>query len=323
MILLGAGFGWAKGPIGLPQTPYFFQIKFGTAEATVVSDGPLPLGGPNASFQNIAKAEITHELEANFLPMDNAALEQSILVINFGERTVLFDLGMGTSKLFGNTTGRLLASLKEAAIDPANIDALVMSQAHIDHCGGIMAADGSRNFPNVQLYIAQSDFNYWMDDKRILASAPARAAFLEQVQRNLLPNRDQIHFFKNGEDFLPGITALAAPGHTVGHTISMIDAGGQQLAYIGDLAHHLVLLLEHPRTQFAFDTDPAQSAESRVRWLTMLASNRIPLIAYHFARPGLGHVAEAGDGFRYFPQGPGHGALTMHAGVQPSAKDRS
>jgi hypothetical protein len=62
-----------------------------------------------------------------------------------------------------------------------------------------------------------------------------------------------------------------------------------------------VLLLEHPRTQFAFDTDPAQSAESRVRMLTMLAANRTPLLAYHFAWPGIGHVAKAGDGFQYFP----------------------
>jgi hypothetical protein len=35
--------------------------------------------------------------------------------------------------------------------------------------------------------------------------------------------------------------------------------------------------------------------------LSMLAANRTPLLAYHFARPGIGNVAKAGDGFRYFP----------------------
>ena len=100
---------------------------------------------------------------------------------------------------------------------------------------------------------------------------------------------------------LPGVTALSAPGHTVSHTIFMIDVDGKQLCYIGDLAHHPVLLLEHPRTQFAFDTDAAQSAESRVRMLTMLSSNRIPLLAYHFAWPGIGHVAQQGEGFHYYP----------------------
>lgn len=84
----------------------------------------------------------------------------------------------------------------------------------------------------------------------------------------------------------------------------MIESGGKQLCYIGDLAHHPVLLLEHPRTQFAFDTDAVQSAESRVRLLVTLAANRVRLLAYHFAWPRIGHVATQGDGFRYFPLPP-------------------
>lgn len=295
------GAAWARAPMGLTQAPYFYRFKLGTAEATIVSDGPLPLGDPNASFLHIEKAEIGRELTENFLPTSNAVLEQNILVLNFGERVVLFDLGMGTSKVFGPTTGKLLTSLRQAGIDPASVDALVMSHAHIDHCGAIMADDGSRNFPNAQLYIAQSDFDYWTDDAKVPATYPVRKDFLGQAQKNLLPNRDRLHYFKDGEEFLPGITALAAPGHTVGHTIFMIQSGNEQLCYIGDLAHHPVLLLEHPRTQFAFDTDPVQSSESRVRMLSMLAANRTPLLAYHFAWPGIGHVAKAGEGFRYYP----------------------
>jgi len=69
------------------------------------------------------------------------------------------------------------------------------------------------------------------------------------------------------------------------------------------LAHHPVLLLEKPLTEFAYDTDPKQSARSRVKMLTMLAENRTRLLAYHFAWPGIGHVAKQGDGFRYYPEG--------------------
>ena len=285
----------------LAQAPYFYRFKIGTAEATIVSDGPLPLGDPNASFLKIDKAEIGRELTDNFLPTNNAVLEQNILVLNTGDRVVLFDLGMGTSRLFGSSTGKLMITLRQAGIDPASVDALVMSHAHIDHCGGIMADDGSRNFPNAQLYITQTDVDYWTNDSIVPANYPARKDFLGQAQKNLLPNRDRMHYIKDNEEFLPGITALAAPGHTNGHTIFMIQSGNDQLCYIGDLAHHPVLLLEHPRTQFAYDTDPAQSAESRVRMLSMLAANRTMLLAYHFAWPGLGHVAKVGDGFRYFP----------------------
>jgi glyoxylase-like metal-dependent hydrolase (beta-lactamase superfamily II) len=176
-----------------------------------------------------------------------------------------------------------------------------MSHAHIDHCGGLVADDGSLHFPNAQYYLGEPDFAYWTDDSKIPADYPARPHFLGQARKNLLPVKDRIHFYNDHEEILPGVTALAAPGHTVSHSIFMISAGGQQLCYVGDLAHHPVLLLEHPRTQFAFDTDPAQSAESRVKFLGMLAGDRTALLAYHFAWPGIGHVAKAGDGFRWFP----------------------
>lgn len=294
----------ARVPTGLAQAPYFYRFKLGSAECTVVSDGQLPLGDPNQSFLNIAKEEIARELQENFLPADNAVLEQNVLVVNFGDRAVLFDSGMGGDRLFGPTTGKLVATLRQAGIDPAGIDAVVMSHAHIDHCGGLVGDDGKPHFPNAQYYIGQPDFEYWTDDSKIPANYPARANFLAQARKNLLPVRDRLHFVTDGKEVVPGVTALAAPGHTVSHTIYMVESGGKQLCYIGDLAHHPVLLLERPRTQFAFDTDPVQSAESRVRMLSMLAANRIPLLAYHFAWPGVGHVAKQGEGFRYFPAPP-------------------
>ena len=300
----------AKMPLGQPQTGFFYRFKLGSAECTVVSDGQLPLGDPNVAFLNISKDEIARELQDNFLPAANAVLEQNVLVVNFGDRVVLFDTGMGTDKLFGDTTGKLLTTLRQAGIDPANVDAVVMSHAHIDHCGGLIADDGTHNFPNAQYYLGQPDFDYWTDDAKIPANYPARPHFLGQARKNLLPVKDRIHFYKDNEQILPGITVLSAPGHTVSHSIFMIEAGGQQLCYIGDLAHHPVLLLEHPRTQFAFDTDPVQSAESRVRMLSMLAANRVPLLAYHFAWPGIGHVAKQGDGFRYFSALPQMGAVS-------------
>ena len=302
--LLLPGIARAKGPRGQspPQTADYYRFLLGKAECTIVSDGQLPLGDPNASFKNISSDEIQRQLQDNFLPTKDAVLEQNILIMNTGERTVIFDTGMGQDKLFGSTTGQLQKTIRQAGIDPATIDAVVMTHAHIDHCGGLIGAEGKPNFPNAQYYIAESDFTYWTDDSVIPSDYPARPHFLAQARDNLLPVKDKLHFFKDNEEFLPGITAIAAPGNTVGHTIFMLSNDGKQLCYIGDLAHHPVLLLERPLTQFAFDTDPAQSAQSRVKMLTMLATNKVPLLAYHFAWPGIGHVAKAGDGFHYFPE---------------------
>ncbi len=289
----------AKAPMIGEPAPYYYRFKFGDAEATIVSDGTLPLGDPHTNFLGLSPQEMDQQLTDNFLPLSNAVLEQNVLILNTGDRLVLFDTGMGSLKLFGPTTGKLLNSMKQAGIDPKDIDAVVMSHAHIDHCGGCMADDGTRHFPNAQYYIAQADFDFWTDETKVPKDF---AVFLETAKKNLLPNRDRMVFFKDGEEFLPGIQAIAAPGHTVGHTIFMITTGGKQLCYIGDLTHHPVLLMKKPLTEFAYDTDPKQAAQSRVKMLTMLAANRIPILAYHFAWPGVGHVAKDGEGFRYFPE---------------------
>ena len=290
----------AKMATGLPQAPQYYRFKLGSAECTVATDGLLPLGNPEDSFINIDKTEIARELHDNFLPLHSANLEQNVLIVNFGDRVVLFDTGMGTDKLFGDSTGKLLSSLRQAGIDPADVDAVVMSHAHIDHCGGL-CVDGKPNFPNAQYFIGEPDFDYWTSDEKIPKDYPARPHFLNQARNNLLPVKDRITFYKDEQEILPGVTALSAPGHTVSHTIFMITSGNEKLSYIGDLAHHPVLLLERPRTHFKFDTDPAQSAESRVRMMDMFAANRIPILAYHFAWPGIGHVAKQGEGFHYIP----------------------
>jgi glyoxylase-like metal-dependent hydrolase (beta-lactamase superfamily II) len=289
----------AKAPMLGTQAPYFYRFKLGSAEATIVSDGPLPLGDPHKNFLGLSNAEMDKQLTDNFLPLENAVLEQNALVLNTGDRLVLFDTGLGSLSLFGKTTGKLMANLKQAGIEAKDIDAVVMSHAHIDHCGGCMADDGTRHFPNAQYYIAQADYDFWTDEAKVPKDFKV---FWETAVKNLKPNRDRMVFFKDGQEFLPGIQAISAPGHTVGHTIFMISSGGKQLCYIGDLAHHPVLLLEKPLTEFMYDTDPKQSAQSRVRMLTMLAANRTPLLAYHFAWPGIGHVAKQGDGFRYYPE---------------------
>jgi glyoxylase-like metal-dependent hydrolase (beta-lactamase superfamily II) len=288
----------AKAPLTNAPAPYFYRFKLGTAEATIVSDGTLPLGDPHASFKGLTAQEMDKQLADNFLPANNAVLEQNVLILNTGDRLVLFDTGMGSAKDFGPTTGKLLATMKQAGIDPKDIDAVVMSHAHIDHCGGCVGDDGKPNFPNAQFYITQADVDFWTDESK----AKGFPTFLAQARKNLLPIRDRTVFIKDQQEFLPGIQAIAAPGHTVGHTIFMINAGGQSLCYIGDLTHHPVLLMEKPLTEFAYDTDPKQAAQTRVKMLTMLAANKTPILAYHFAWPGIGHVAKQGDGFRYYPE---------------------
>ena len=58
--------------------------------------------------------------------------------------------------------------------------------------------------------------------------------------------------------------------------------------------------MEKPLIEFAYDTDPKMSVQSRLRLLDMLATDRIQQ-GYHFPWPGISHVAKQGEGFHYDP----------------------
>src|SRR5215470_12661054 len=284
----------AKALLLNTPAPAFYRFKLGAIEATVVSDGPLAIGEPKNTFRGPTAEELGKMMSDHFLPTNNVVLDQNVLVINTGDKLALFETGMSSVKR-NDAMGRLAANLKLSGIDPADIDAVIPTHGHIDHIGRIMAADGSRNFPNAQIYISQADLEFWTDDKRM--GTPGEGSSLA-AKKNLLPNRDRIVFYKDGQEVIPGVQAMHTPGHTVGHHSFVVTSGSKSLFVVGDLMHH-VILIEKPRMEVAFDTDPKQGIETRIKAMDMLAAQRIPALVYHMAWPGIGHFAKQGDGFRY------------------------
>ncbi len=315
--LLGAGlagFAAASLPILGAQAaapmigrgaPAWYRFKFGDYEATVISDGALPLGKAEDSFVGAQPGEINAMMTSNFLDPANALLEQNALVLNTGRQLILFDTGMGdsmgaASQMFGPTTGRLLRNMRAAGIDPAQIDLVVLSHAHCDHCWALVDANGNRNFPNAQVVISEADLKYWTDDANIRGPA-FMEPFIRGAQKNLAAYRDRMVMAVDGREAAPGVTAIAAPGHTVGHMIFAVSSGPNVMVYTGDLAHHHILLLQRPLLEFSFDTDPKQSAQTRARALDRFATDKPLLLSYHFPWPGLGRVAKAGEGYAWMP----------------------
>jgi len=212
--------------------------------------------------------------------------------------------GIGERRHLGDGSTNLSTHIEDVALhvemeDLQDITLVGWSYGGLVSAGVLPRANRRPQFPNAQIYISEIDFNFWTD-ARLLGSP--LDAFVALARKNLLPVRDRIVFINDGQEFLPGVQAMLTPGHTRGHIGFLLTSGNQSLYLIGDLSHHHVLLLERPRISFAYDLDPTKAADSRVKVLDMVSTDRTAIFGYHFPWPGIGHVAREHGGFRYFPK---------------------
>ncbi len=299
---LAAAAGLACGPAlaAVPASrgsPGFYRFGLGEATVTVISDGRAYSSDPKRTFSGAPPAEIDAAMTSHFLDASRVVMDENVVVIDFPGRRVMFDCGSGTSTLFGPDGGRLIGNLETAGISRGSIDAIVLSHGHPDHIGALMDDAGERNFPNASLHLNETEYTFWTDPAR---TGPKLAAFHNLAMRQLPMNRDRLHMVADGQEVLPGIQAVASPGHTVGHTHFLVSSGNQVLAVTADLTRHPVLGLEH-RWAFAGDYDAELSLASLDRHMGQLADDRVQILSYHYPWPGLGHVTRWGDRFRYVP----------------------
>lgn len=270
----------------------FHRFRIGNLVATIVSDGPLTLPTASRIFAGPGKDALDAAVSATGQATDAVRVEQNCLLLESGGKRVLFDNGLGSERLYGPDSGKLLASLAEAGVDLASIDGMVLTHAHSDHCWGTMGDDGTPNFPNATLYISNAEMDYWQSNP----PGERRQRSIAGVRKHLLPLRDRMRFIRDGEEFLPGVQAWFTPGHTPGH-MAFLFSGGWCLT--GDVAFHDPISYAFPEAESAFDVDPQLAVATRRRLLDRLVDERMQVIGYHHPWPGLGRVERAAGTFRF------------------------
>ena len=282
-----------------------FPFRLGTFECIVVCDGAHTYFHPIQIFVSVNAPKECLEQALRDHNLDPERWEHYIspypsLLINTGQHLVLVDTGAGDLE---PTTGKLISNLQVEGIKPSDIDIVILTHGHPDHIGGNTDGEGRPSFPNARYFMWRDERDFWTSEPKL-----AELDVPEQIKKlmitvacnNLLPIQHQLDLLKHEAEIVPGIRAIAAPGHTPGQIAVAVASGNRELLYLSDAVLHKIHL-EHPEWYTAVDFDPQQVVASRRRLLDWAAKEKALIHAFHFPFPGLGYVLEKGKAWWWQP----------------------
>jgi glyoxylase-like metal-dependent hydrolase (beta-lactamase superfamily II) len=285
-------------PLANTQAPGVYRLKVGTFEVTVLSDGNLAIDR-NLFVGDAAGCDAL--LDKAFLPAGAIPTCVNEWLVNTGDKVVLVDAGAGTS--FAPTLGKMHGNLAVAGVDPRTVDAVVITHMHPDHIPGLLGKDGSVMFPNAVVHVNADEYAFWTSEQNSAKAPDEFKVFFDLAKAAIKPYADagKMQTFTDGAQFAPGVTAAAAPGHTVGHTMVRVSSDGSDLLLWGDIVHCAALQFAEPERAIAFDADPAMAIANRKKVFDMVTSDRLLFAGAHLPFPGVGHAARSGSGYTYVP----------------------
>jgi glyoxylase-like metal-dependent hydrolase (beta-lactamase superfamily II) len=292
-----------RGAAAVPQSgkaaPGVYRFKLGGYELTAVYDGVWHRQIDDKFVRNAAFADIQRALADSFMPANTLPTPFTMLAVNTGSKLILIDTGTGGQ--FGSSSGAGAANLAAAGIDPANVDIILISHFHADHINGIKTKDNALVFPNAEVRVAAPEWAFWMDDANMNAAPDDGRIAFRNARRIFRDIAERVKRFEPGQEVAPGITAIAAYGHTPGHTVFAVASGSQSMLALGDTTNHPALFARHPEWQGVFDVDGDRAVETRKTLLDRAAADRMLVQGYHFPFPASGFIGRRGSGFEFVP----------------------
>ena len=284
-----------------------YRFKVGAFECMAVSDGTHTYTPPTFPppaiflFANAPRERLEQALHEHDIQPEHWVGWISpyiCVVVNTGEHRVLVDTGADG---LDPNTGKLLQNLQAEGIAPEDIDTVILTHGHPDHIGGNTDAEGKPAFPSARYVMWKDEWDFWTSEQAELQlDEHVKEVLLTFVRKNLPPIQGQLDLVDHETEIVPGIRAVAAPGHTPGHMALAISSRGEQLLCISDTVLHPIHL-EQPEWYAAVDFAPEQVVATRRRLLNRAAAEKALVLGFHFPFPGLGHVIQKGEGWQWQP----------------------
>jgi glyoxylase-like metal-dependent hydrolase (beta-lactamase superfamily II) len=239
------------------------RTTLGDFELTIVSDGTYFLDG-GAFFGVVPKTMWSKRVTADEQNRVDAGLNS--LLVRTGDKTILVETGIGnklSDKLVQiyKQPAQLLDNLDAAGVAPEDIDIVINTHLHFDHCGWNTMLRGDQivpTFPKAKYYAQREEWEHGrlqLERDAISYMSPNYDPLIESGQMVLLDG---------DQGLLPGISVKVFPGHTASMQAVIVESGGKRACYISDLiptSNHLDITWA-----MAFDLFPLQTIESRKKY---------------------------------------------------------
>lgn len=252
-------------------------ISLGDFELTAISDGTY-VGDGGAFFGIVPKIMWQRKVAADEL--NRIKVSCNSVLVRTGKQTILIETGIGNKlsermKSFFLPELKLMDNLRDAGVRPEEIDVVINSHLHFDHCGWNTVYQGGvavANFPNARYFAPKGEWEHGalqLERDKISYISDNYDPLIRNGQMTLLSGDEE-------QEIVPGISVETWPGHTRNMWAVFIRSRGKTACYISDLiptTWHL-----EPTWAMAYDLFPLEVLENRKRyyaraiaeqWLTM------------------------------------------------------
>ena len=203
-------------------------------------------------------------------------------------RLVLVDGGLGaTAATMQAPAGQLLSALAALGVEPGDIDDVIVTHAHGDHVGGLIAGDNP-TFPRARHHLGRAEWGFWMEQNPHTHLPPDLAPLLIDVARaalSVLERASVLELIDGDTEVAPGVGVRHAPGHTPGHIVVELNNGGDPLLYLADAVIH-ELQFEHPTWTSPLDVDAELTVNTRAQLLARASQEQLLVAGFHLPRTG-------------------------------------
>ncbi|MHA4811202.1 MBL fold metallo-hydrolase [Flavitalea flava] len=283
--------------ISLSQ-PGYYRMQIGDFEVTALSDGTIPQDVFKL-LTNAKPGEIEQLLKLNHI---TAPVETSVnaYLVKTNDQLILVDAG--TAAAFGPSLGKLKKSLNNAGYTPEQINAVLITHIHPDHVGGLI--DGEKMvFPNATIYISKPEVDFWLTAANKVNAPEGLKFYYQNAEQKVDPylKAGKVKAFEYAGELFPGITPIASPGHTPGHTSYVFESKGQKLVFLGDIMHVAAVQLSNPSVTIQYDVDPKAAAYQRKMAFIAAAKGGYWIAGDHISFPGIGHLRASGSSYIGLP----------------------